>query len=297
MRPGMVWSKGMPAAVSNVLINSVLGAGKGLSSNLSDALRDVPSTITSFNSDGYSFGYSASDYYDFNTTGRAFIDWVWALGPQYGFSITPYRGDGAAGRLIAHNLNATPAAFFCKRTSGTGEWMGQHQSLPANNTIYLNSMYNGGTYLDRFNRAGLSSTNIQIGANAAEANENGTDYILMAWAEIPGFSKFGSFAANGLVDGPFVNCGFEVAFLLLKSQTSAGTNWVIKDNRRQGANPATGNLYANANLAEDQTASVNVDLLSNGFKIRGTYPSINASGDTILYYAFAASPFKTARGK
>ena len=39
------------------------------------------------------------------------------------------------------------------------------------------------------------------------------------------------------------------------------------------------------------------DLLSNGFKIRGTSGEQNTSGNVYLYAAFAEHPFKTARAR
>jgi len=67
----------------------------------------------------------------------------------------------------------------------------------------------------------------------------------------------------------------------------------MKDDLRASPfNPTTGNLYANLNFAEDVTATVEIDLLSNGFKARGTYGGINGSTNSIIYMAFAESPFK-----
>jgi hypothetical protein len=38
----------------------------------------------------------------------------------------------------------------------------------------------------------------------------------------------------------------------------------------------------------------NIDLLSNGFKIRTTLTDLNGSGNTIIFAAFAESPTKFA---
>ena len=48
----------------------------------------------------------------------------------------------------------------------------------------------------------------------------------------------------------------------------------------------------NQNIAESGNGSGgNVDLLSNGFKIRSTWGDINNDTSTILYMAWAESPF------
>jgi hypothetical protein len=72
--------------------------------------------------------------------------------------------------------------------------------------------------------------------------------------------------------------------------------WVIKDTTRSTYNEAFDNLYANLSNAEDDAAGSAVDILSNGFKLRGTYGGINGSA-TYIYIAFAESPFSYSRAR
>ena len=55
-------------------------------------------------------------------------------------------------------------------------------------------------------------------------------------------------------------------------------------------------LRPNASDAEGTAANSICDFLSNGFKIRGTGADVNgtASGQTIIYMAFAENPFKNS---
>jgi len=77
--------------------------------------------------------------------------------------------------------------------------------------------------------------------------------------------------------------------------TNVISDWVIKDYQRaNNYNPQDGNLYADLSNAEDTTASVYVDLLSNGFKLRGAYSGTNGSGYNYVYAAFAQTPFKNS---
>jgi hypothetical protein len=62
-------------------------------------------------------------------------------------------------------------------------------------------------------------------------------HIAYCWAEIEGFSKFGSYVGNGSADGPFVYCGFKPAFVMIKRTDSTG-NWCIFDSSRSSVNPA-----------------------------------------------------------
>jgi hypothetical protein len=116
-------------------------------------------------------------------------------------------------------------------------------------------------------------------------------YIAYCFADVKGFSKFGSYTGNGSTDGTFVYTGFKPAFVIMKRSHSAD-NWLMKDNKRNTFNVANKRLYPNQSDAED--TRLNIDILSNGFKIR-TSDTFNASsGGTYIYMAFAENPFVTS---
>ena len=79
--------------------------------------------------------------------------------------------------------------------------------------------------------------------------------------------------------------------------STGNENWMIKDALRPAYNPTDGNLYANQSFAEDSASTVITDLVSNGFKIRGTYAGVNTSAVTYIYAAFAENPFQYARAR
>ena len=80
--------------------------------------------------------------------------------------------------------------------------------------------------------------------------------------------------------------------------TVNGHNWHIYDSTRSTSNPALVTIYANRDLAEESNTSVTpFDILSNGFKIRSTWNDTNQNGSSIIYLAFAESPFKNARAR
>jgi hypothetical protein len=93
-------------------------------------------------------------------------------------------------------------------------------------------------------------------------------------------------------------CGFRPRFLLIKSRSTAGTNWIIADTARDTFNVSTLELDPNAATAEQNGVSgFAIDVLSNGFKLRGTRGDINNSGSTFVFAAFAEAPFKYARAR
>jgi len=61
------------------------------------------------------------------------------------------------------------------------------------------------------------------------------------------------------------------------------------DTSRSTYNATTHRLRADLSDAED-TGAVDIDTLSNGFKLRNV--GINSSGGTYIYMAFAENPFK-----
>jgi hypothetical protein len=126
-----------------------------------------------------------------------------------------------------------------------------------------------------------------------QISESGSNYIAYLWAEVPGFSKFGSYTGNGSADGPFVYCGFKPRFIMIK-RTDNVSDWLIKDTSRSTANSASAALFVNSGVGE--YADQSIDILSNGFKLRTTGDSNKSSG-TYVFAAFAEAPFKYANAR
>jgi hypothetical protein len=119
--------------------------------------------------------------------------------------------------------------------------------------------------------------------------------VCYSWAEIENFSKFGSYVGNGNADGPFVYCGFKPALVTIK-RTAGAADWVIHDSSRTPTNPSDTVLRPNTSDIDLTASTLNVDFLSNGFKIRNTNASYN-NAETYIFAAWAESPFQTANSK
>jgi hypothetical protein len=134
-----------------------------------------------------------------------------------------------------------------------------------------------------------------LGTNTT-GNNNGTNFIAYLFSEVAGFSKFGSYTGNGSADGPFVFCGFRPRFVMIKLATAATGSWAMLDTTRDQYNLSTAGIFADSSNAEAVQASTNspLDILSNGFKCRGTGTSSNSNGATYIFAAFAENPFKNA---
>ena len=119
-------------------------------------------------------------------------------------------------------------------------------------------------------------------------NESTKKIIAYVFAEVPGFSKFGSYTGNGSADGPFVYTGFKPRWIMIK-RTDSANDWHIIDTARDLYNVNYNPLFPNLAQGESPDHAYDRDILSNGFKIRSDISYLNASGGTFIYAAFAES--------
>ena len=291
-QPDLVWSKGRSGATDHAMYDSVRGVQKDIGSNLSTAETTEAQGITAFNSDGFSGGTLAK----LNTSAATYVDWLFKKGATPGFDIVSYTGNGA-NRTIAHALGVAPKMMLIKDRSGVNSWRAYHSSLPtsATNGLVLNGTNAAiGPDATLWNSADPTSSVFSLGS-AANLNTNLDTYIAYLFAEVAGFSKFGSYTGNGSTDGPPVWCGFRPKFVLLKRYDSTSF-WQIRDTTRFPSNGALSEIYCNLSNAEIGFVD-DQDNLSNGFKLRRAADEQNASGGTYIFAAFAEAPFKTARAR
>jgi hypothetical protein len=253
--------------------------------------------LTSFNSSGFTIGTLAK----INTASATYVGWAWDESITNGLDIVGYAGDGNSGRTISHSLGVAPKMIIVKSKSIASDWVMYHSSLTASNLIFPH-LPNAQGAISSFAWGGVSSvssttfTVIAGNTDIRNVNKSGDNYVAYCFAEVDGFSKFGSYTGNGSTDGSFVWCGFRPRYVLVKRTDSTGA-WIVKDTARDTGNQAVRNLYTHLTNAEDTFATVEWDILSNGFKLRGTAADQNASGGTYLFASFAEAPFKYARAR
>ena len=131
-----------------------------------------------------------------------------------------------------------------------------------------------------------TSTVFSLGTDST-VNASGVKYVAYVFADVEGYSKFGVYTGNGLVDGTYVYTGFKPELIICKP-TTALRNWDMKSTGVNPFNTMTKTFYANDGAAV-QTQS-DTDFLSNGFKFRTT-ADINLSGVPTIYFAWAKNPF------
>jgi len=234
--PDFVWIKVRSNAThGHNLFDVIRGVNKNLQTNgTASEGDDTSGSLTAFNSDGFTLG---GFYNKVNQSGETFVSWNWdangagvsnnsgtitstvSANTTSGFSIVSYTGNGTSGATFGHGLGVAPAFTIVKnRSLGGRNWQGFHKSLGNTKSHLLNSTEVPRTNIVFWNNTSPTSTLITLG-NDADVNESGQSFIAYCFAEVKGFSKFGSYTGNGSTDGTFVYTGFKPAMIIIK-QTS-----------------------------------------------------------------------------
>jgi hypothetical protein len=312
-QPDWVWIKARGATTDHVLYDAVRGVTKNLHSNTNDADDTQTDGLTAFGTDGFTVGADSKS----NANSGTFASWNWRAGTgagssntdgsitstvsvnqTAGFSIVKYNGSGA-NSTVGHGLNSIPSVIWIKNTQSAYEWVIGHKDLDDNGTGFSNNWYYNGINTSKRNQnatASWNSTNptnsvFSLHSGATYSNASGQENVAYCFSERIGFSKFGLYDGNANVDGAFLYCGFKPAYVLIKSRTLNNQQWCVFSNALNPFNEMTNTLQPSTNGAEDGNTTYNdIDMLSNGFKIREDNDNINATGQSYIFMAFAEAP-------
>ena len=319
-QPDWLWFKNRDTAFSHLIYDSSRGANKYIQSNTANAENTSSDLMSSFDSDGFTTQNDSSSGNLLNYSSDKYIVWSWKANggttssnsdgsitstvqanTTAGFSIVTYTGNEVQGATVGHGLGTTPQWIIVKnRTDGGYDWAVWHQELSsASYIIRLNLTSAETNSYPAFNNTLPTSTVFSLAggsqANRFYTNKSGSNYVAYVFAEIEGYSKFGSYTGNGSTDGTFVFTGFRPAWVLIKQTNSTGS-WLIHDNKRSPFNVIDEDLFANLSSAESDNG-VDKDFLSNGFKHRASHSAVNGSSSTYIYMAFAEQPFKFSNAR
>jgi hypothetical protein len=309
--PDFVWIKNRDQDEVHVLKDTVRGVESALYSN-SDSAEDTGSTYSdrfpSFDADGFTVG---STHTGTNSDGDEFVAWCWNAGSEdaetnddgsidsevkanttTGFSIVTATGSSSTAHTVGHGCNSPPDLIFAKlrETAGNGynqDWQVYHKSLGSTKGLQLNLGNNTETTSSLWNDTSPTSSVFSIGGSSRWDG----DFVAYCWSEVEGFSKYGSYEGNNSTDGTYIHLGFQPALIIVKNIDTTSTNWEMWDSKRPGYNLTNLEIRPTQSNAENESTANCIDILSNGFKLRGTDSQSN-SADTFVYAAWAETPFK-----
>ena len=308
-QPDWTWIKNRSDTSGHRVLDAPRGGTKELIMNGVNTTITEAQSLQSWNSDGFVLGTAAG----VNANTNNFVSWNWkangagatnengsintiktSASTASGFSISTFVGTGS-NATVGHGLGVAPKVVIIKSTTAGEDWTMFHEAIGATKYLVLNSAGGVGTHVGAFNNTSPTSDVFSVGTFGST---NGSSQTLVAYcfAEVKGFSKFGSYAGNGSTDGSFIYTGFSPACVIMKCSSSGATPWLIWDNKRPGYNVT--NLRIRPNTADDEDTSTAdpVDLLSNGFKCRGSNDDSNKAGSSFIYMAFAEEPFVSSTG-
>ena len=305
-QPDLLWIAPRSNGDNHVFWDVVRGTTKRLKSNSADAGdTDDPAQVT-FETDGFDLDTTDAN---FNGSSRTYAAWQWKTSGGAGssntdgsisstvsanatakFSIVKYVSNNTAGATVGHGLGVAPDMIITKNQEDERNWGVYFSKLGATKAMFLNLNNAASTSSVYYNDTEPTSSVFSLGTSGGETNFPASDaFIAYCFAEIEGYSKFGSYTGNGSsTNGPFIYTGFKPAFVMFKKH-SATDSWEIFDNKRPGYNATGLGLLADTTAAE--STGRNIDILSNGIKQRNANGTTNEDGNTYVYMAFAENPF------
>ncbi len=238
-----------------------------------------------------------------------------------GFTIIKYAGAGSSDgdtKTLDHSLGVPLEFVIAKaRTSNdgydNGDWIVWHKDLASSKYLFLNESYAQRTEVSGYNLISTTTSGTQHKVqvrngtdnssynshylNSGPDNGTGEDYILYGWAGVEGFSKFGKYTGTGSATSPpFIYTGFEVGWLLTKNIDNGSVHWNLHDAARNPHNVVDERVWPNLSYASDSNYD-KFDFYSNGFRPVTGDAGHNGTANTIIYAAFAESPFKYANAR
>jgi hypothetical protein len=323
--PGLVWGQARSNAVGGELVDVVRGNDKWIEPYTTDA-EATDSSRPDFDADGFTIGNSSgwnngsytyvtwcweaggtptadnsagagatptsnSVKIDGSNLGSALAGTIPATrlsaNTSRGFSIVSYTGTGGT-KTVGHGLGTTPAMVIVKSRSASSFWKVWHKDLTSGNNVILNDTAAQASYNNRVGTNNTASVVEVIDGTSSvdNVNDSGGTYVMYSFAEVSGYSKFGSYSGSGSSGKAVTGLGFRPAFLMVK-RTDSTSNWAMYDNTRSTTNPRRKNVWANLSDEEYDNSAYDIDFDADGFTLQTSDSQRNASSGEYIYMAFA----------
>ena len=307
-QPDLVWIKQRSGTQDQMWYDSNRGAGNYISSNNLNAEGYANSTVTSFDSNGFSVGSSNSE----NQINQTYVAWCWkangaavtntdgsvdsqvSANVAAGFSIVKSTYTTQANYTVGHGLSQRPEIVIAKNLdqgdASYGQWYVFPEGATGNNGDYFR--LNGTVGISNFSYQFITATTIAYHTGFQVTGTN-KSIISYAFHSVSNYQKIGTYTGSGTTktistevtsgDG-----GFEPRWILIKNtKLGAFASWWMYDAVRNPSNPRNTRLVADANYSEATNTSGNVNFNSNSFDLLGSYQGTNKNNDTYIYLVIA----------
>ena len=298
----IVYIKNRDAADYGYIHNIIRTATKYVTAGEDDGEQTNANSVTSLgDSDAFTLGSGANGW---NDSSEKFSSWVAytdgttgssnsdgsrtstvSANTTAGISLGTYTGNGSA-VTVGHGLDSAPEwIIMANLTQGT-EW----------NTY---SMTSGLGWTKTFYQPGTSpSTSSNWWNNTAPTDDvfsagtsnsvDGETFQFIAFHSVAGFSTQTSYTGNGAADGPLIITDFKPSVIWITKTSASALKQIdiTVDTDNLATTQAT--IWGTTVHQDDQT---DMDILSNGFKIRQANGSVNEDGVTYAVMAWAENPF------
>ena len=303
-QPDLVWIKDRDQSSNHQLQDAVRGkSGSNYyyihsDSNAAQSVQTDDDGVNTLGADGFTVGYTNSTAWNENNTD--YVSWNWkangsgssntdgsitstvSVNTTSKMSIVKFTGTGSVA-TVGHGLGSVPKMILFKNTTRASNWIVYHHSLGNTKNLYLDDTNAEHDRADTFNDTSPTSSVFTVGT--ADLNIDTETIIAYCFAEVDGFSKFSSYIGNGdATNSPFIYLGFKPKFVIIKN-SGAAQEWVMFDNKRIGYN-TEGNEKLYPDLPNAEADISEIDLVSNGFKLRTGGNQANQDGNTMVYMAF-----------
>jgi hypothetical protein len=193
----------------------------------------------------------------------------------------PTGASPSGGDTIEHGMAAAPEFMHFHKLGADGTVVVWHHLMATTaNTGGMGLDGSGGfdVSANYWNDTSPDATTVTLGASTAH-NAASENYVFYGWIGVEGYSAFKNYDGNANTDGSFVYTGIR-SLIHINRSTEAVGNWVIMNTLSNPGNPA--DLAINYDLTTLEQSYADLDILSNGIKIRSGATGLNASGKNYI---------------
>ena len=296
---GLVWVKSRDVASGHFLYDTSRGVNQYLASNTTAASANYNSSLTAFNSNGFTLGFNLGN------VDEKYASWTFRKQPKF-FDVVTYTGNGSSTQVINHSLGARPGAIFFKKVSSTSNWVTYNRASDTSTLALFLNKTDAGLGISNSWMTSTNFTAYQLGADTGLAadnmNDSGATYVAYLFAHNAGgfgltgadnVISCGSFSSGSPGNNTTVNLGYEPQWIIFKNTQNGSEGWWMYDTMRgwTGSLGTAGDKYLFSNSSGAEGSITNyINVTSTGFVMQG---GAFATDQTFIYIAIRRGPMKT----